>query len=105
MGSFRSISRPADFKAAFVEGRRSGDRGLTVYVRQTGERGTRLGLVVRAPSSVLRNRIKRRLREAVRAAGPEDGVDVVVRADARVAREGFQEMVDTIRRAMRGTPA
>ena len=100
MGSVASISRPSDFRKAFAEGERSGGRGLTIYVRRSGSPDTRLGLVVRAPRAVVRNRVKRRLRAAFRAAGPVGGVDVVMRADDSSAGRDFQEMVATIQEAL-----
>jgi ribonuclease P protein component len=100
MDTFASISRPADFRRVLAEGRRAGDRGLVVYVGPAADREPRLGLVVRASGAVLRNRIKRRLRAAFRAAGPSGGIDVVIRADERAAGKDFQEMVAMIEDAL-----
>ena len=100
MGSIASLTRPADFRAVMADGERSGGRGMTVYVRRSQDNGPRLGLVVKASGSVSRNRVKRRLRAAVQAAGPAVGTDVVIRADDRAAGRDFQEMVTIVRGAL-----
>ena len=72
-----------------------------MYVKPSAGAEARLGLVVRAPSAVIRNRVKRRLRAAFRQVGAESGTDVVIRADARAAGKDFQEMVALLKRALR----
>ena len=63
---------------------------------------TRLGLVAsrRVGNAVARNRAKRRLRHAVRAAGAKPGHDVIVIADPRVVTMGWLELVDRVAEAM-----
>ena len=100
MGAFAAISRPEDLRGVLKDGTRAGERGLAVYVRRSTETGPRLGMVVRAPNAVIRNRVKRRLRAAFREAGPVGGTDVVIRADGRAAGKDFQEMVKIIRGAL-----
>ena len=102
MGTFASLHRPADFSGVLATGARAGGRGMTVYVRRVDEGEPRLGLIVRAPRAVVRNRIKRRLRAAFRVAGPSGGADVVIRADERAAGKDFQEMVMMIEGALDG---
>ena len=105
MGSFASISRPADFRGVLRDGARAGERGLAVYVRRSTGTVPRLGMVVRAPNAVIRNRVKRRLRAAFREVRPTGGTDVVIRADGRAAGKDFQEMVSIIRDALSGSRA
>ena len=59
---------------------------------------TRLGLAVPsgAGRAVTRNRLRRRLREIVRAYGPGDGMDVVIRADKSAAGRNFQELDEVV---------
>ena len=58
----------------------------------------RLGLAVPAGAggAVTRNRLRRRLREIVRAYAPTDGVDVVIRGDRGVIGRNFQELHETV---------
>lgn len=63
---------------------------------------TRLGLAVRVPGgAVLRNRVKRRVREAFRSCGCATGYGVVIRADAEAAASDFQVLVADLRSALR----
>lgn len=70
------------------EGRSRVDRLFVVKFRPNGLRVTRFGFSVskRIGNAVVRNRVKRRLREAVRAAPVEAGFDIVI-----VARKGADE--------------
>lgn len=76
------IRRPLDFKRAYSDGRRTDDGGLVVYARSNELLHPRLGISIgrRVGGAVVRNRIKRLLREAFRleqhAIGA--GVDLVV---------------------------
>lgn len=91
---YGSITRAADFSRLTRQGRRSARGPLTLYVA-TGETGSvRLGMAIRADKAVTRNRVKRRLRAALRAAAVPEGTDVFVRADARARDTKFQELVD-----------
>lgn len=63
---------------------------------------TRLGLVVgrKVGGAVERNRVKRRLRHALRAAKPPPGIDVVVIGSADVATAPFDRLVEGLRTAI-----
>lgn len=73
---------------------------MTVIVgrNRTGERA-RLGLAVRSRSAVTRNRVRRRVKEAFRAASVPEGVDVLVQASEDAAGVEFQKVVDLLERA------
>lgn len=72
-----------------------------MFVRRREDAGeVRLGCVIRSRGAVTRNRIRRRAREALAAAGPPAGMDVVIRADGAAEELEFQEMVDTIKQAL-----
>jgi ribonuclease P protein component len=105
------LSRSRDFDAVYRQGRSTSTRFLTLYwFAHEGEPGDpRLGLAVpkAAGNAVVRNRIKRRLREIWRANLAEDRVPatndyvLVVRAglpEAAEARghEWLKERVDEV---------
>jgi ribonuclease P protein component len=75
--------------------------GLTVFVsrRPEGTAPSRIGMSVRAHGSVERNRVRRRLRAAFRAAAPP-GYDVVIRTDRGAASVDFQELVKYVEMAL-----
>lgn len=63
--------------------------------RPSADLPTRLGLRVRVghkSGAVGRNRVRRRLRHAFRAAAPSRGWDVAIAADPEVADADFQEL-------------
>jgi ribonuclease P protein component len=93
----RRLTRSADFDAVYRRGRSRSSRHLVVYVFAAGGSApddVRLGITVprKVGTAVVRNRLKRQLREAVAALGPDAvrGADVVV-----VARPGLDEAVET----------
>jgi ribonuclease P protein component len=101
----RTIATGTEFRRLYAQGTKATSDGLTVHVvtRPDPSSPSRLGLAV--PSStggaVVRNRIKRRLREAFRARGPASGIDVAIRARAEVAVMPFQNLEVHLDRALR----
>jgi ribonuclease P protein component len=100
----RTIATSSEFRRLYAEGTKASSDGVTVFVapRPDGSAPSRLGLAV--PSStggaVVRNRIKRRLREAFRSHGPQAGIDIAIRASAPTAGLPYQELVNHLERAM-----
>ena len=92
--SIESLRRKADFGALSHRGRARRHRLLTVRVRRNGLGRVRCGFAVsrRVGGAVVRNRIRRRLRELMRALPPEDGFDVLVSANPRIVDASFQEL-------------
>ncbi len=90
----RRLRKSADFAAARAEGRSWADRLLVVSVRPNGSETTRFGFSVskRLGNAVIRNRIKRRLREIARAAQVEEGFDVVIIARKDAADADFASL-------------
>jgi ribonuclease P protein component len=93
----RRLTRSADFDVVYRRGRSRSSRHLVVYVfagAGASPDEARLGITVprKVGGAVVRNRLKRQLREAVVALGSDAarGSDVVV-----VARAGLDEAVET----------
>lgn len=100
----RSLRRREEFVEVLRKGTKvSGSQGLSLSVLCRPSGPGRLGVAAAARGAVQRNRIKRRLRAAFRDAEME-GVDVVARADSRVARLNYQELVSTFRGALSSGP-
>jgi ribonuclease P protein component len=88
------LTRSRDFDAVYRQGRSTSTRFLTAYVftREDAEGPSRLGLAVpkSVGNAVVRNRVKRQLREVWRAEERPLGRDYVL-----VARPGLAEGVET----------
>jgi ribonuclease P protein component len=117
-GRYR-LSRSRDFDAVYRQGRSVSTRFLTLYwfPRDDGGAEPRLGLAVPKANgtAVVRNRVKRQLREAWRSLLPEIGSGhdyvLVVRpglADA-IEQRGFEWLVERVgevlQKARGATPA
>lgn len=89
------LRRPGLFRRACSEGERFANRGVVLYVRPV-KGSVKIGVAAgkRLGGAVVRNRLKRRFREAVRALVPriqgEVHVVLVVRAGAK--RMAFEEI-------------
>ena len=99
---YASLKTSAEFDHVLRSGVRARRGGVTLVASRRGEGGTRVGLVVgrRVGSAVLRNRVKRRLRAAVREVGLAEGLDCVVIASKAVADVPFGNVCGWIRHAM-----
>ncbi len=98
------LLRHADFERVYKQGRRQFSASMTVFYlgRPEGE-GLRVGFTVGRAlgGAVQRNRMKRRLREAVRLTRPIPGpsADVVINPKKIVATVEFPELSNELRRA------
>ncbi|MEP2735597.1 MAG: ribonuclease P protein component [Erythrobacter sp.] len=70
-----TLTKRSDFLAA-NKGLRNARPGFVLLTRANGEEGTRFGITVtkKIGNAVVRNRMKRRFRELLRAALPENGL-------------------------------
>jgi ribonuclease P protein component len=106
------LLRHADFERVYRTGRRYFSASLTVFyaVRQSGPgmkisvaHGLRVGFTVGRAlgGAVERNRMKRRLREAVRLSSPpaEIEVDVVINPKKSLLSADFDAVLNEVRRA------
>ena len=84
------------FRRAYSRGKSAADSRLALYVRRNGQKANRLGLTVstKVGCAVVRNRVRRRLREIYRL--NEDrlsaGCDVVLVARVRAASSDYHQL-------------
>ena len=82
------------FRRAYNRGKSAADSRLALYVRRNGRRNSRLGLTVstKVGCAVVRNRVRRRLREIYRLNEERlvSGTDVVI--VARAAESGYRQL-------------
>ncbi len=103
------LLRRAEFDAVYREGRRRAGRQFTVFLRPNGLHRSRFGASVKRQlgTAVVRNRIRRRIREIVRLHRAEipGGWDIVVHPRASVAAAKFAaleaELMQLIREVAR----
>ncbi|MGZ4819898.1 MAG: ribonuclease P protein component [Terriglobales bacterium] len=98
------LLRHADFERVYKQGRRHFAAHMTVFYlpRRDGDGGTRVGFTVGKVlgGAVVRNRMKRRLREAVRLHGMiPAAMDVVINPKKSLLTAAFVDVQREIRRA------
>jgi len=101
------LKRRADFLRVASKGRKAAVHGLVLQaLTQPGSGRARIGFTVtkKVGNAVIRNRTRRRLKEAVRlemAGHPVSGVDLVVIGRDSTRTRPFLELRDDLRRALR----
>ncbi len=94
MGKEQHLTKSSEFDHVHRLGKSWGNRLLVLRAMASGREMTRYGFSVskRLGGAVVRNRVKRRLREVCRAARLEPGWDLVVIARAPAAEADFQAL-------------
>jgi ribonuclease P protein component len=94
------LRRRTDFDAVYRGGRIFNDPLLVLRTLPNNLDHNRYGFVTskRLGGAVVRNRVRRRLREIVRAAGARDGFDIVLSAKVAAVGASFQELSSAVRR-------
>lgn len=96
------LTRPAQFQRVFRGAERHGDRYFTILAKANDEPGPRLGLAVSkkvSPRAVVRNRIKRLIRESFRYNLPGlDAYDFVVIAKPPAAKASNRQLTQALER-------
>ena len=100
-GSMRKPHRltgAKDFAAVRMEGRRRADRLIVLLARRNGLEFSRAGYSVgrRIGKAVVRNRVKRRMREAVGLVGVHEGWDLVLIARKDAASADFHSLSSSV---------
>jgi ribonuclease P protein component len=102
------LRRRADYRRVYDEGQRRSSPLCTAFLLSNGLPHTRLGVTTPAAlgNAVLRNRLKRRLREVFRRnyGAIAGGWDVVLNPRPAAARVPFQHLVKEILRLLPRTP-
>ncbi|SRR5579871_2864794 len=98
------ILRHADFERVYKQGKRHFAANMTVfYLERSKDLSARIGFTVGRAlgGAVQRNRMRRRLREAVRIHGlPEAPVDIVVNPKKSLLTADFTAVQEQVARAM-----
>ena len=90
----RRLTKGADFVAVARHGRVAASRCLVLRARRNDAPSTRFGFAVSKAvgGAVVRNRVKRRLREVLRSGAVFHGWDVVISARPPAAKATFSEL-------------
>lgn len=99
-----SLKRNKEFRRVYNKGRSTGSRTLVLIHMQAGVPEIRIGFAVgkKIGSAVTRNRVKRRLREAITPLLPEivPGCRLIFIARSAVTEASFKEIESTVRRLL-----
>ncbi len=91
-----TLKKNSEFRRLYTRGKSAGNSYMAVYCRRSGRPLNRFGFTVstKLGNAVVRNRIRRRLREIVRLNGPRlrTGWDVVIVARRRCADGDYHRM-------------
>ena len=103
MKSSVTLKQNSDFRRLYAKGKSSANRYLVLYCRRSGRALNRMGYTVsaRLGGAVVRNRVRRRLREIARLNMPalKTGFDIVVVARSRAVTADYAELDRAYREA------
>ena len=90
-----SLKNNRDFQRLYNRGKRNVSPYFALYYRKNGEKRSRLGITTgsKLGGAVIRNRVRRRIKEIYRLAEPGllPGYDIVIVARVKAVGCGFQE--------------
>jgi ribonuclease P protein component len=95
----QNLTRKADFEAVYKKGGSWAGREIVIRVLPNGLEISRYGFVVsrRVGKAVVRNRVKRRLREIVRQSPLRSGWDIVIIARVAAAPAGYAALERSVK--------
>ncbi len=92
----RKLSKTSEFKKVFSEGRRSEGKNLIIFILKNNYDFNRLGIIVKKETgkAVVRNKIKRRLKEANRLLNKKllPGYDIILLAKNNIRESNYFEI-------------
>ena len=102
MSPVERLKQRRDFAAVYRQGRRYRGDLLMLRVLRTDAKASRVGLTAGKAlgNAVIRNRVKRRLREAYRSLPVASGWDLVLNARGGAQDAGFQQLRRSISELM-----
>ncbi len=96
----RKITRNDEFKKVFLEGKRIESNNLTFFFLRNGYKFNRLGVIVKKEigKAVVRNRTKRRIREAYRHINEKlfQGYDIIIIAKKNIVELNYFEIYNDL---------
>lgn len=100
-----TLTRPADFAAVQASGTSRSHPLMTIRCLRTGSDGVRFGLATSRAlgGAVVRNRVRRRLRETLRVMAPsfQPGWDVLIIARPALVDADHEALVEALERLLR----
>lgn len=98
MSMDQRLTRAKDFAAVKRDGRAWSDKYLVIVARQNDLEANRVGFSVagRVGNAVVRNKIKRRLKEAVRLTPVQEGWDLVIIARKDSSSADFRGLSSSV---------
>ena len=92
----RKLSKTSEFKKVFSEGRRIEGKNLIIFISKNDYNFNRFGIIVKKETgkAVVRNKIKRWLREAFRLINKKlsPGYDIIVLAKNNIKKSDYFEI-------------
>lgn len=92
----KKLSKTSEFKKVFSEGRRSEGKNLIIFILKNNYGFNRLGIIVKKETgnAVVRNKIKRRLKEANRPLNKKllPGYDIILLAKNNIRESSYFEI-------------
>jgi len=94
----RYLTRPEQFKSVYDNGSSIINRLIVLKIMRNGMDVSRYGISINSKvgGAVVRNRIKRRLREILRKISIEKGWDFVIIARPAAAKVNYQELKNSV---------